>query len=265
MEQADQPREEDLAASWGDALRRALSDRRNTFSDQDAWEVWSGAVDAPLSLEALRALGQADFARLRDAAASELGWHDATPVQMQEAVEITLWMWDSLPPAGDPVSLSFPYRPGWRVQALGAVFFAIAGWFLWMKSGEPSGGLVINHLIELGPQGAQRFYLALAGLSVVFVMLGLYGVYAGITSRHVLSVDVTGISAPRNGFAREPTRLEFTEIAEAGIQEFKGQVMLSIIPRQGRKLVIMQGWLPDKEAFQAVSDAVYAGLRRLHG
>jgi len=222
-------------------------------------------VDGPLSLEALRALGPADFARLRDAAASELGWNDATPVQMQEAVETALWMWDSLPPVGEPVCLTFPYRPGWRAQALGAVFFAIAGWFLWMRSREAEGGLIINHLIELGPQGAQRFFLALAGISALFVVLGLYGVYAGITSRHVLSVDATGISALRNGFAREATRLEFAEIAEAGIQEFKGQVMLSMRPRQGRKLVIMQGWLPDKEAFQAVTDAVYAALRRLHG
>lgn len=163
------------------------------------------------------------------------------------------------------MQLSFPYKPGWRMMALAAVFFAVCAAGLWRIADGNQAGLIINHLIELGPEAATRLYRVLSIVSGLFVVVGIFGVYSGLTSRHVLTVDGSGISAPRSGFSREATRMEFVEIEDVQIIEFKRQVMLSLVPRQGRKLVIMQGWLPDKAAFQAVLDAVDAALRRLHG
>ena len=64
---------------------------------------------------------------------------------------------------GGAVVREFPYRPKWGMIIFGVVFFGACSVALGMKAADNDRGVVINGLIEFGPQGATAVLLDFGG------------------------------------------------------------------------------------------------------
>lgn len=70
----------------------------------------------------------------------------------------------------DPTIAEFPYRARWKVLVLCLVMFGSAAAFFGHRAITNERGLVINRVIELGPEGADVFYSAFCAASMLFVI-----------------------------------------------------------------------------------------------
>lgn len=163
---------------------------------------------------------------------------------------------------GSSQVLIYPYRPKWYMMALATLFFTACAFGLSLVAIGNDKGLVINHLIHLGPIGATLFYWVLVIASLGFVVFGLLGIRTAMTSQESLTIDSDSVSFPRGVSSRELTRLKFSEIAVVRLVKVSGQEMLELTPYEGRKQTIVRSWLPNKDAFDEVILAVDSAMKR---
>jgi hypothetical protein len=146
---------------------------------------------------------------------------------------------------------------------LAVAFFGVAALGLARAAIKNDRGLIIDGLIALSQGGATIFFWVLAALSGVFVAVGLAGMLAGRSTPRFVRLTPAELSAPKNGFARQPTSVRLGDIHDVYVQEIKRQRMLTI-RHAGGSLTIMQSMLPGAGAFEELHDALIARLQHIH-
>src|SRR4051794_30558933 len=111
---------------------------------------------------------------------------------------------------GDDVR-EYEYRPKWTTIVLCSVFFSVCTVVLGAKAANNERGVIINHVIELGPDGATAFYWVLTSLSGGFVLLAAFLVYHRVTFRQRLVVGPAAVTVPASRWSREEKEIAYRD------------------------------------------------------
>ena len=96
----------------------------------------------------------------------------------------------------DDLDREYDYKPKWTNIILVAVFFGLCAVALGAKAAGNDCGVVINRIIELGPDGATAFYWALCASSVAFVAVAAFLTYHRVAPRQRLTFGPTALTVP---------------------------------------------------------------------
>lgn len=146
---------------------------------------------------------------------------------------------------------TYPYRFGWPLLLFCLVLFGAGCPLLWRKAATNQRGLIINGLIELGPDGATTFYGVFAALgAAIFVMFALMAWHNLTAPPLVLSTDSITIPALFKG----PAAIPYASISDLAMINWSREVVLQIVHADG-KTNIVASMLP-KGAFAEVVQVV---------
>ncbi len=147
--------------------------------------------------------------------------------------------------------LQYPYRPSWKlIVGVTALFGACLVFFI-HQTVTNDRGVIINHAIELGPQGATIFYGVLAFFSGVFVVAGLFMAVARTRFEHRLVIDEQGVELPSKAWKAEHMRVAFSDIGDVRHMVMNGSHWIAVTHQNG-KLNIDGNRLPSKADFEIV-------------
>lgn len=161
------------------------------------------------------------------------------------------------------LALEYPYKAKAGVMLACMAFFAACAATMAHAALTNDRGLILNGIITFGTEGATVFYWCVAAVSVLFVIVGAFGFFAGLRKPVSIRLTATELSAPKNGFTRKPTRIPLHEIVDVGVQTIQKQRFLTVHHRSG-KLNLAQSMLPNSEAFEKLHAALVAGVNRVH-
>jgi hypothetical protein len=130
----------------------------------------------------------------------------------------------------------------------GLLLFGAGAFFLGMKASSNDRGVVLQHLIQLGPEGATIFYWCFAAACAVFALAAFMLILFGLFSNQVLSISETELSAPKSLLSPANTIVPLSSILRLELKSVRNQHFLSVYHEDG-KLTIASGNLPDTEAF----------------
>jgi hypothetical protein len=156
-------------------------------------------------------------------------------------------------------TLEFPYRPNVKRVLLAILFFGACAAVMARAAVTNDRGLILNGLITLSEHGATIFYGCVAGASALFVVAGAWGLLAGRNTQGFVRLTPSEISAPRNGFAKEPTVIRLGDIQGLRVQTIQRQRLITI-RHPGGSLSIAQSMLPGAAAFDELREALAARL-----
>lgn len=158
--------------------------------------------------------------------------------------------------------LHYTYQASWKlIIGVTAMFGACLALFGY-KTATNDVGVVINHAIELGPQGATIFYACLALASLGFVGMGLTLAVGRSRFDHHLTVDQQGIELPRRPWARDHVRVAFADIVDMKHQSVNGTHFLVVRHKTG-KVTIDRNKLPSKADFELVMRTIVERVESL--
>jgi hypothetical protein len=133
-------------------------------------------------------------------------------------------------------------------MAVAGLFFGACAIFMsWMASTNDRG-LVLNGLLEFGPQGASVFFWMVAALSFLFVLAAAWIIFSSLV--HGIPDVVLGaetISFPRGFPVKRVFALRYAEITGLSRSDVNGQRFLTL-HTSGKKHHIALNWLGSKEA-----------------
>jgi len=147
-------------------------------------------------------------------------------------------------------TLTYAYKPKPLTMLLGIVFFGLGGAFMLQQGLTNQQELVINGVFHLTVGQATAFFCVIGGLGLLFVPLGLFGVYKGLTSKARLVLGPDALTLP-GAFGRPPTVIPYAEIDGLGLASVHRQVFLYVF-NNGRKPSIGGSLLKDKATFETV-------------
>jgi hypothetical protein len=159
--------------------------------------------------------------------------------------------------------LEYPYKAKAGLMLACIAFFGACAATMAHAALTNDRGLILNGILEFGPQGAAVCYWCVAGTSLLFVLMGVLGLISGFRNPGSIRLTATELSAPKNGFTRKVTRIPLREIVDVGVQEIQKQRFLTVLHRAG-KLSVAQTMLPNSEAFEKLHEALVAGVNRVH-
>jgi hypothetical protein len=116
---------------------------------------------------------------------------------------------------------------------LGVLFFGACLAFYTHRGLSNHRGLVINRLIELGPDGATVFYWSLAGGSAAFVLVGLWALASRTLRESFLILDEQGLTIPSRWTARTRV-IPYSSIRGIELVTLSGQRLLQIETESGK-------------------------------
>lgn len=157
--------------------------------------------------------------------------------------------------------LEFPYKPNAWMMLAGMAFFGGCAAMMAYTALTNDRGLILNGIITFTPDGATRFYGAVAIVSVLFVLVAVAALISSFTNPTSVSLTAQELRAPKNGFARQRTAIPLDEIVDIGVQTIQRQRFMNIYHRGG-KLSLSQSMLPNAEAFEKLHAALVASLQR---
>jgi hypothetical protein len=160
-------------------------------------------------------------------------------------------------------ALEYPYQARAGIMLACIAFFGACAAVMVHAAVTNDRGLIVNGLFEFGMAGATVFYWCVAGVSAIFVLMGVLGLVSGMKNPGSIRLTATELSAPKNGFSRKATRIPLLEIVDVGVQEIQKQRFLTVHHRSG-KLNVAQSLLPNSEAFEKLHAALVAGVNRVH-
>ncbi|WP_267387765.1 hypothetical protein [Sphingomonas sp. GC_Shp_3] len=130
--------------------------------------------------------------------------------------------------------LSFEYRPKAASALLvTALTGAVAVFTVWTAR-DNDRGLIINHLIRLDPSQATIFWWGMAVVCGIGFLLGLFLLVLAVSPPRLVTLDATGITAPRNTFTTATVTLAYGAITDLRIVTVKRHRTLTIAHRDGR-------------------------------
>jgi hypothetical protein len=150
--------------------------------------------------------------------------------------------------------LEFPYKPKAHVMLLVAGFFALCGAVLAHVAQTNDRGLLLWHVIHFETEGATVFYWVLAGISGIFVLLGMLGFARSVfaTEPQVLKLTPEEIIVPPSLFRFENQQVRWRDVTRITLQEVNGQHLLHLHHGDRKKLTIARSILPDRSAWDTV-------------
>ena len=149
-------------------------------------------------------------------------------------------------------SNTYPYQARPRsIVTLIVIGSGMAVFFAWLARTNHVG-VIINHAIELGPEGADRLYWCFALLGAGLVVLGgaLWYVRAKY-ERHFL-IDDNGIELPKSAFTGAHHRVSFADMTSVRTFAQHGRLFLVVKHRTG-KLQVHSNNFPAAADFDAVA------------
>ena len=160
--------------------------------------------------------------------------------------------------------LEFPYKANAWTMLAGMAFFGACAAGMASAALNNDRGLLLNGIIEFTPDGATRFYGAIAIVSALFVVGAIMMLVLSFTSPGSVRLTAAELYAPGTGFGRKPKAIPLHEIVDIGVQTIQRQRFMNVYHRGG-KLSLAQSMLPSKEAFEELHGALVASLRRRRG
>lgn len=149
------------------------------------------------------------------------------------------------------IERQFDYRPKWTAILFCAVFFGLCAVVLGAKAANNERGLVLNGIIELGPEGASIFYWVLCGFSVAFVIMAVFLALHRAVLRQRLAFAQTALLVPRSRWSNQERHIEYDDIQAVTTGEISGQHVL-YVHHTGGKYTIVASMLPSRAAFEEV-------------
>ena len=162
------------------------------------------------------------------------------------------------------VEREYEYRPKWTLIVFCAAFFGLGAVVLGEKAANNDRGLIINRVIELGPDGATVFFWVLTACSVGFVAIAAFLAYHRLTFRQRLAFGPTAVIVPVSRWSREEKEIAYRDILGLSEATISGQRFL-YVTHPGGKYTITASMLPSRAAFAEVCEllAVKAQEARL--
>jgi len=157
----------------------------------------------------------------------------------------------------------YEYRPGWTTIVFGGGFFALCAAVIGSKAAHNERGLIINRIIELGPDGATSFYWVLTALSAGFVVLATFLAYHRVTCHQRLVFGRAAMTVPASRWSREKKEIAYSDIVALSETTISGQRFL-YVTHSGGKHTITASMLPSKAAFAEICEFLAAMVREAH-
>jgi hypothetical protein len=162
----------------------------------------------------------------------------------------------------DDTEREFEYKPRWTTILACGVFFGLCAVVLGIKAANNDRGLIINGIIELGPDGATLFYWVLTTSSIGFVAVAILIAYHRLTYRQRLAFGVSSLIGPTSRWSRQEREIAYRDIRELSTITISGQRFL-YITHLGGKYTIAASLLPSKAAFEEVCELLATKVREL--
>lgn len=102
--------------------------------------------------------------------------------------------------------------------------------------------VIINHVIELSPQGARVFYL------ILFALAGLLIIFNSLQKPRLITLTADTLTVPKNTISPRTVTLAYREISGLKTHKINDQQFLQIRFPAGKR-VIQQAMLPKKDDF----------------
>jgi acyl-coenzyme A synthetase/AMP-(fatty) acid ligase len=161
------------------------------------------------------------------------------------------------------VEREYEYRPKWTMIVLCGAFFGLCAAVLGAKAANNDRGVIINRIVELGPDGATTFYWVLAALSAGFVALAAFLAYHRLTYRQRLAFGPAALTVPASQWSRKEKEIAYRDIVALSEATISGQRFL-YVAHLGGKHTITASMLPSKAAFVEVCELLAARVREAH-
>lgn len=159
---------------------------------------------------------------------------------------------------------TYPYKQKWWLGPACVVLFGLCAWMFWFKAHQPPRGLIINHMIELSPGGAQIFHWSLFAVSMLLVAMSVLVFIMSFKSERHITISATSIRAPKSGISNLEVDVPFGSIKSLQLQEVQRQRFLHI-HHAGGKLSIVQSMLSSKAEFEEICALLSAKVPRVAG
>lgn len=159
---------------------------------------------------------------------------------------------------------AIPLRRPYKEAILALVLFAACAVFFYFKASNNDRGLILNGVIEMGPEAADWFYAILGVLSAGMALMGLFGAWR-ISQIKDFQIDLgrkemTFPSAPmvRTLLVTVPyDRIDAVEIIARGSVSW-------VAIREGERVYSIPGrWIADGWTAQQILEEVIARVRTL--
>ncbi|WP_439624638.1 hypothetical protein [Gemmata sp.] len=157
----------------------------------------------------------------------------------------------------------YEYRPRWTMIVFCAAFFALCAAVLGSKAANNDRGLIINRIIELGPDGATTFYWVLTALSGGFVAMAAFLAYHRVTFQQRLVFGPAAVTVPASRWSREEKEIAYRDIVALSEATIGGQRFLHVA-HPGGKYSITASMLPSKAAFAEVCELLAVRVQAAH-
>ena len=151
----------------------------------------------------------------------------------------------------------FEYRPRMTVIVATVLFFGACAVVIGMKAASNDRGLVIDRLIELGPEGATIFYWACAAASLAFVAVAGLMLIVRVKVRQRITLTEDAVVVPRSRWSNEERTIPFQDIIELRDITTAGQKFLKITHPDG-KFMLIASMLPGAEDFEFLTSEITA-------
>jgi hypothetical protein len=134
------------------------------------------------------------------------------------------------PAARQPVrnGRRFDVTPKPLRSALAALFFAGCTYAMWLELLDPRG-VIIDHMITLGPQGANVFFGALLLVSAGFTLTGALLFARSLGERRWLTFDHDAVRGPKSAAGSRELRIAYRAIEKAVVTRTNRQEFVTIV------------------------------------
>ena len=154
----------------------------------------------------------------------------------------------------------YEYKPKWTVIVFCVAFCGSCAVVLGFKAANNERGVTINHLIELGPDGATAFFWSLTACSCGFVAIAVHLAYHRIAFRQRLAFGPASLTVPVSRWSHVEKEIAYSDIKELTERTISGQRFL-YVTHPGGKYTITAAMLPSRAVFDEVCELLAARVR----
>ena len=152
------------------------------------------------------------------------------------------------------VEREYEYKPRWLIIIFGFLFFGLGTVMLADAAYTNDRGLIINHIIELGIDGATIFYWILCGVCFAFVAACVVMTIHGLTHKQRLAFTHESLILPDGRWSSGERKIRYDEILSVSERNINNHRFLEIYPSVGKKITIGSAMLPSKKIYEEVRE-----------
>jgi hypothetical protein len=159
---------------------------------------------------------------------------------------------------------SIPLRRPYREAILALILFGGCAVFFYVRATNNDRGLILNGIIEMGPQAADWFYAILGILSAGMAFMGLFGAWRISQIKNFqIELGRKEMTFPAAPVFRTPLvtipydRIDAVEILAHGS-------VASVVIREGEQAYSIPGrWIPEAWTAQQILEEIIARVRTI--